>query len=131
MRAEDARAVALGVDAVYIKDPSGLLTPERVETLMPAIKDRLRRMPAAIFIRTASRGLHPTPRLQRNRARRRRGAHGDLDAGERGFASGHRKFRCRMRRRSGFDVRSICPVEEVAERLRYIAGARTSRRGIV
>jgi oxaloacetate decarboxylase (Na+ extruding) subunit alpha len=30
--------VSLGVDAVYIKDPSGLLTPERVYTLVPALK---------------------------------------------------------------------------------------------
>src|ERR1700733_10403252 len=30
--------VALGVDAVYIKDPSGLLTPERAHTLVPALK---------------------------------------------------------------------------------------------
>ena len=30
--------VSLGVDAVYIKDPSGLLTPERAHTLVPALK---------------------------------------------------------------------------------------------
>src|SRR5262249_61095960 len=30
--------VPLGVDAIYIKDPSGLLTPERVYTLVPALK---------------------------------------------------------------------------------------------
>src|SRR5215813_13098181 len=30
--------VTLGVDAVFIKDPSGLLTPERAATLVPAIK---------------------------------------------------------------------------------------------
>src|SRR5262245_36239500 len=30
--------VALGVDAVYIKDPSGLLTPERAQTLVPVLK---------------------------------------------------------------------------------------------
>jgi oxaloacetate decarboxylase alpha subunit len=29
---------ALGVDAVYLKDPSGLLTPERAETLIPVAK---------------------------------------------------------------------------------------------
>src|SRR5436190_22718421 len=28
--------VALGVDAVFLKDPSGLLTPERTRTLIPA-----------------------------------------------------------------------------------------------
>ena len=30
--------ITLGVDAVYIKDPSGLLTPERAQTLVPALK---------------------------------------------------------------------------------------------
>ena len=30
--------VALGVDAVFLKDPSGLLTPERAATLIPAAK---------------------------------------------------------------------------------------------
>jgi oxaloacetate decarboxylase alpha subunit len=30
--------VALGVDAVFLKDPSGLLTPERVRTLVPALR---------------------------------------------------------------------------------------------
>ena len=30
--------IKLGVDAVYIKDPSGLLTPERAHTLVPALK---------------------------------------------------------------------------------------------
>jgi oxaloacetate decarboxylase alpha subunit len=29
---------ALGVDAVFLKDPSGLLTPDRAETLIPAAK---------------------------------------------------------------------------------------------
>jgi oxaloacetate decarboxylase alpha subunit len=30
--------VALGVDAVFVKDPSGLLTPERTRTLIPALR---------------------------------------------------------------------------------------------
>ena len=33
--------VALGVDAVLLKDPSGLLTPERVRTLVPAIRSAI------------------------------------------------------------------------------------------
>ncbi|MBI4589546.1 MAG: pyruvate carboxylase subunit B [Candidatus Rokubacteria bacterium] len=33
--------VALGVDAVLLKDPSGLLTPERVRTVVPAIQSTL------------------------------------------------------------------------------------------
>ena len=30
--------IALGIDALYLKDPSGLLTPERIATLIPAIR---------------------------------------------------------------------------------------------
>ncbi|MEM3484352.1 MAG: hypothetical protein QXQ64_02575 [Candidatus Bathyarchaeia archaeon] len=30
-------AVALGVDSIYLKDPAGLLTPDRVRTLVPSI----------------------------------------------------------------------------------------------
>lgn len=37
--AEKARtASGLGVDAIFIKDPGGLLTPERVGTLVPAVR---------------------------------------------------------------------------------------------
>lgn len=33
------------VDRVYLKDPAGLLTPERARTLIPAVKSRLGRLP--------------------------------------------------------------------------------------
>jgi oxaloacetate decarboxylase (Na+ extruding) subunit alpha len=33
------------IDRAYIKDPSGLLTPERARTLIPAVRSRLGRMP--------------------------------------------------------------------------------------
>src|SRR5262249_35191291 len=29
------------IDRVYVKDPTGLLTPERARTLIPAVRDRL------------------------------------------------------------------------------------------
>lgn len=35
----------LGVDAVYLKDPSGLLTPERVRTLVPVLRRALGDLP--------------------------------------------------------------------------------------
>jgi oxaloacetate decarboxylase alpha subunit len=31
-------AAAVGVDAIFVKDPGGLLTPERVRTLVPAVR---------------------------------------------------------------------------------------------
>jgi len=36
------------IDTVYIKDPSGLLTPERVETIVPAMRKALGSMPLEI-----------------------------------------------------------------------------------
>jgi len=36
------------IDTVYIKDPSGLLTPERVETIVPAMRQALGSMPLEI-----------------------------------------------------------------------------------
>ena len=41
-----ARAIArLGVDSVGIKDPSGLLTPERARTLVPAVRSAIGDLP--------------------------------------------------------------------------------------
>lgn len=37
--------VALGADAIYLKDPSGLLTPERAATLIPAAKAACGKLP--------------------------------------------------------------------------------------
>ncbi|MFQ5619608.1 MAG: pyruvate carboxylase subunit B [Rhodospirillales bacterium] len=50
--------VKLGVDAVFLKDPSGLLTPERVETLIPAAKKACGRLPLQIHTHCLS-GLGP------------------------------------------------------------------------
>lgn len=38
-------AVGLGVDAVYLKDPGGLLTPDRLQTLIPAIVNNISGLP--------------------------------------------------------------------------------------
>lgn len=37
--------VSLGVDAVYLKDPSGLLTPDRAETLIPVVRSACGELP--------------------------------------------------------------------------------------
>jgi oxaloacetate decarboxylase alpha subunit len=37
--------VALGADAIFLKDPSGLLTPERAETLIPVAKAACKTLP--------------------------------------------------------------------------------------
>ena len=112
--------VALGVDGVYLKDPSGLLTPERIATLIPRVRAACGALPLHLhshcltglapanalraaelgvdLIHTATSPLaegasHPaTERMAANLARR-------------GFATGI----------------DLAPVAEAAERLRYLA----------
>ena len=55
--------VALGVDGVFIKDPSGLLTPERVVTLAPAVKGAIGDLPLQLHTHCLS-GLGPYVALQ-------------------------------------------------------------------
>jgi oxaloacetate decarboxylase alpha subunit len=55
--------VRLGVDAVFLKDASGLLTPERVATLVPAVKGALGKRPLQIHTHCNS-GLAPYVVLQ-------------------------------------------------------------------
>ncbi len=50
--------VTLGVDGVFLKDPSGLLTPERVTTLIPAAKKVCGTLPLQIHTHCLS-GLAP------------------------------------------------------------------------
>lgn len=57
--AEKARdAVDLGVDAVYLKDPGGLLTPERVRTLVPTIQKNIGNLPLELHSHCTT-GLAP------------------------------------------------------------------------
>jgi oxaloacetate decarboxylase alpha subunit len=55
--------VALGVDGVFIKDPSGLLTPERIVTLAPAVKAAIGDLPLQLHTHCLS-GLGPYVALQ-------------------------------------------------------------------
>ncbi|MCE8028680.1 pyruvate carboxylase subunit B [Halomonas daqingensis] len=50
--------VRLGADAIYLKDPSGLLTPERAATLVPAAKQACGKLPLGIHSHCLS-GLAP------------------------------------------------------------------------
>jgi len=49
-----ADLVALGVDSVFIKDPSGLLTPDRVRTLVPAVKKVVGEIPLELHSHSLS-----------------------------------------------------------------------------
>jgi oxaloacetate decarboxylase alpha subunit len=112
--------VALGVDAVYLKDASGLLTPERVKTLVPAIKEVCGKLPLHLHSHCLT-GLAPYT------------ACGAVEAGidvvhtatstlANGASHPATEWFTKNIRRAGFDVPvDLEPVEEVAERLRYIA----------
>lgn len=112
--------VGLGVDAVFLKDPSGLLTPTRIETLVPAAKAACGALPLQIHSHCLS-GLAPSVVL--------RAAELGVDVVHTAtspLANGAshpatEQFVANARRRGlevGLDLE---PVQDVAERLRYIA----------
>lgn len=117
--------IRLGVDAVYLKDPSGLLTPDRVETLVPAAKVACGNLPLHIHTHCLS-GLAPYVAL--------RAAELGVDVVHTAtspLANGAshpatEQFVHNARRR-GFEVGiDLDEVNAAAERLRYIA-ARENR----
>jgi oxaloacetate decarboxylase (Na+ extruding) subunit alpha len=55
--------VALGVDAVFLKDPSGLLTPARTRTLIPALRDAVGAVPLQLHSHCLT-GLAPLCALE-------------------------------------------------------------------
>jgi oxaloacetate decarboxylase alpha subunit len=112
--------VKLGVDAVFIKDPSGLLLPERVHTLVPALKQAIGDLPLQLHMHCSS-GLAPYTALQAVD----RGVdvvHTATSTLANGVShSPTEKFTENCRHR-GYEVAiDLAPVREVAERLAYIA----------
>lgn len=112
--------VALGVDGVFIKDPSGLLTPERIVTLAPAIKTVIGDLPLQLHTHCLS-GLGPYVALQAV-------SHGvetvHTATSTLANAASHppSELFARNCRRRGFDVSvDLEIVEEVAARLEIIA----------
>ena len=112
--------VALGADAVFIKDPSGLLTPERAATLVPVVKAACATLPLQLHSHCLT-GLAPYVALQA------------VDLGvdvvhtatstlANGASHPATEQVVHNVRRRGYqiDVDLAC-VEAVAERLRYIA----------
>jgi oxaloacetate decarboxylase alpha subunit len=112
--------VALGVDAVYLKDPSGLLTPERVKTLIPAIKAACGELPLHLHSHCLT-GLAPYTACRAVEL----GVdvvHTATSTLANGASHPSTEWFTRNIRRNGFEVAvDLAPVEEVAERLRYIA----------
>jgi oxaloacetate decarboxylase alpha subunit len=112
--------VAHGVDAVFVKDASGLLRPERVATLFPALKKAIGSMPLQIHTHCNS-GLAPYNVLQAVE----HGAdvvHTATSTLGNGVSHTPTELFTRNCRRRGYDVDiDLAPIEEVAERLAYIA----------
>ncbi|MBV8424801.1 MAG: carboxylase, partial [Candidatus Eremiobacteraeota bacterium] len=55
--------VALGVDALFLKDPSGLLTPERARTLIPTLREAVGSLPLQLHTHCLT-GLGPQTSLE-------------------------------------------------------------------
>jgi oxaloacetate decarboxylase alpha subunit len=112
--------IKLGVDAIYIKDASGLLTPERAKTLVPAIKEVCGKLPLHLHSHCLT-GLAPYTACRAIEL----GVdviHTATSPLANGASHPATEWFTRNARRAGFDVPvDLAPVEEVAERLRYIA----------
>ena len=112
--------IALGVDAVYIKDPSGLLTPERAVTLVSAIKTACGKLPLHLHSHCLT-GLAPYTAL-RSIELGVDVVHTATSTLANGASHPATENFVQNARRNGFTVPvDLAPVAEVAERLRYIA----------
>jgi oxaloacetate decarboxylase alpha subunit len=112
--------VKLGVDAVFIKDASGLLRPERVASLVPAVKRAIGGRPLHIHTHCNS-GLAPYVVLQAVE----HGVdvvHTATSTLANGVSHPPTERVTRNLRRRGHEVAiDLAPVEEAAERLAYLA----------
>lgn len=112
--------VALDADAIFLKDASGLLTPERVATLVPAVKAVLGGRKLQIHTHCNS-GLAPYVVLQAVE----HGVdvvHTATSTLANGVSHAPTELVAANLRRRGYDTRiDLAPVREVAERLAYIA----------
>ena len=127
--AKAAELVALDVDAIFLKDASGLLTPERVATLVPAVKAVLGDRPLHIHMHCNS-GLAPYVVLQAAGY----GVdviHTATSILANGVSHSPTEHVARNLRRRGYDVPlDLVPIQEVAERLAYIAAKENKPVGV-
>jgi oxaloacetate decarboxylase alpha subunit len=112
--------MAIEVDGVFIKDPSGLLTPERIATLVPAMKKALGDLPLQLHTHCLS-GLAPYVALQAVE----HGVdtvHTATSTLANGASHPPTELFTRNCRRRGHEVDiDLGPIEEVAQRLQFIA----------
>ncbi|MEC9368464.1 MAG: pyruvate carboxylase subunit B [Pseudomonadota bacterium] len=112
--------VKLGVDAVFLKDASGLLRPERIATLVPAVKKVIGKMPLQIHTHCNS-GLAPYVVLQAV-DHGVEVVHTATSTLANGVSHSPTELVARNLRRRGYDVPlDLAPVEEVADMLAHIA----------
>ena len=112
--------IGLGVDAVYIKDASGLLTPERVGTLVPRLKKVCGSRPLQLHSHCLT-GLAPYVAISASKL----GVnvvHTAASALANGASHPSTEQFVENARRSGLQVPiDLTAVEEVSDRLKYIA----------
>jgi oxaloacetate decarboxylase alpha subunit len=112
--------VALGVDAVFLKDPSGLLTPERAKTLVPALRESAGRLPLQLHTHCLT-GLGPLAAL----AAIESGVdvvHTATSVLANGASQPSTEWVVRNARRMGFRVDvDLSALEAVCEHFRYVA----------
>ncbi len=115
-----ADLVRYGVDAIFLKDASGLLLPERVASLVPAVKQVIGDMPLQIHTHCNS-GLAPYVVLQAVE----HGVdvvHTATSTLANGVSHSPTERVVGNLRRRGYDVAiDLAPIQEAAERLAYIA----------
>jgi len=119
--AEKAReAIRLGGDAIVLKDASGLLTPDRVKTIIPALKAACGPVPVHLVTHCTT-GLGPLSVLEGIEA----GVdtvHTATSALAHGASEPPTEWTVRHARRLGFDVPvNIDRLPDVAEHFRYVA----------
>jgi oxaloacetate decarboxylase alpha subunit len=112
--------IRLGVDAVFLKDPSGLLKPERVRTLIPVLRAAVGTLPLQLHTHCLT-GLGPICALEAIRL----GVdtvHTATSVLAHGASQPPTEWVARHARRMGFDVPlDVDGLEAVAEHFRYVA----------
>ena len=112
--------VALGADGIFLKDPSGLLTPERAATLVPVAKHACAGLPLQIHSHCLS-GLAPYV-LLKSIEHGADAVHTATSTLANGASHPSTEHFVRNARRQGFNVDvDVGIVDDVAERLRVVA----------
>lgn len=112
--------IRLGVDAVFLKDPSGLITPERVRTLIPVLRVAVGTVPLQLHTHCLT-GLGPICALEAIRL----GVdtvHTATSVLAHGASQPPTEWVARNARRMGFEVSlDVDRLKPVADHFRYVA----------